>query len=151
MNRDAVVPPRRQVGGSFRITTAQDDPLLLEWLPRFDADAGLPADRDPVRSIDRRRRPGGGFWLWEDGGPTCLVGHTPLLCGVPRIGPVFTPRSARGQGYAQALTAAVCSALLARGAEAVTLFADAANPASNAAYLAIGFRPVGEIVEIAFT
>jgi predicted GNAT family acetyltransferase len=41
--------------------------------------------------------------------------------------------------------------LLAGGAVAVTLFADAANPVSNAAYRAIGFEPVGSVLEVGFS
>ena len=147
---DAVLPPRRDVPGTARLTTERDDPLLEGWLRVFRVDTGISRAEDPRRVIAGRRRSGGHYWVWEDAAPTCLVGHTAPVYGVPRVGPVFTAREARGRGFAQRLTAHVCAALLAGGASALTLFADAANPASNAAYRAIGFRPVGETVEIDF-
>ena len=145
-----VRPPRRSVSGQARPATEADDALLQGWYRQFDEDIGQPDGPDPRRSIEGRRRSGGGFWLWEDGGPRCMVSHTASLAGVPRIGPVFTARGSRGRGYGQALTAEVCGGLLSSGAAAVTLFADVANPASNAAYVAVGFEPVGRVVEVAF-
>jgi predicted GNAT family acetyltransferase len=147
---DQVRPPRRSVPGHARLTTEADDVLLHEWLRQFNEDIGEPLESDPRRSLETRRRSGGGFWLWEDTKPRCLVGHTSSLAGIPRIGPVFTARDARGRGYGQALTADVCNRLLLSGATAVTLFADEANPASNAAYVAIGFESVGSVVEVSF-
>jgi predicted GNAT family acetyltransferase len=143
--------PRRSVPGYPRPATETDDALLEQWYRQFDEDIGQPDGPDPGRSIEGRRRSGGGFWLWEDAEPRCLVGHTVPLAGVPRIGPVFTARDARGRGYGQALTAHVCDTLLAGGTVAVTLFADAANPVSNAAYRAIGFEPVGSVLEVGFS
>lgn len=142
--------PRRSVPGYARLATETDQELMEDWYRQFDEDIGQPDGPDPRRSIEGRLRSGGGFWLWEDGGPRCLVGHTAPLAGVPRIGPVFTARNARGRGYGQMLTAHVCERLLSAGASALTLFADAANPASNAAYLAIGFEPVGSVMEVEF-
>jgi predicted GNAT family acetyltransferase len=147
---DHVQQPRRSVPGAARPATNRDDELLHVWLGQFNEDTGVAHERDPQRSIDSRRRSGGGFWLWEDGVPVCLVGHTASLAGVPRIGPVFTTRDARGRGYGQALTAEVCGRLLSLGATALTLFADSANPASSAAYRAIGFAPVGGVLEVEF-
>jgi GNAT superfamily N-acetyltransferase len=148
---DHVQQPRRSVPGTVRPATEADDALLSEWLREFNEDVGGPThEPDPQRSLENRRRSGGGFWLWDDGAPRCLVGHTASLAGVPRIGPVFTARDARGHGFGQALTADVCRRLLASGATAVTLFADDANPASNAAYRAIGFEPVGSVLEVTF-
>jgi predicted GNAT family acetyltransferase len=69
---------------------------------------------------------------------------------VPRIGPVYTPAEHRGHGYAAALTAAVAEDALAKGAVAVTLFADAANPTSNNVYRRIGFREVAWVVDLRF-
>jgi predicted GNAT family acetyltransferase len=48
----------------------------------------------------------------------------------------------RGRGYAGAVTAEVSGAALAAGATDVVLFADAANPTSNALYQRIGYAPL---------
>ena len=60
--------------------------------------------------------------------------------GVSRIGPVFTPRSSRGRGYGSAVTAAAAHLARRGGVDDVVLFADLANPTSNAIYQRIGFE-----------
>ena len=79
-----------------------------------------------------------------------MCGRTPTVCGVPRIGPVWTPPDHRRHGYAAAVTGYVCEHALRAGATACTLFADATNPTSNGVYERIGFRPVAETVEADF-
>ncbi len=68
-----------------------------------------------------------------------------------RIGPVYTVPQHRGHGYGSAVTAAAASWALQAGARHVVLNTDLSNPISNAIYPRIGFRPVYDAVEIAFT
>ncbi len=142
-----------------RLRTAYDDeaPLALEWFQRFHADAdeqaghGGHADRaegitqDEVR--DRIRN--GRIWMWVDDGdaPRHLTGANPPAYGVARIGPVYTPKEHRGRGYASAAVAEVSRLLRAEGSR-VTLFTDQANPTSNGIYIALGFEPVVDMVEL---
>jgi predicted GNAT family acetyltransferase len=70
--------------------------------------------------------------------------------GVSRIGPVFTPREQRGHGYGSAVTAAAVQLAHRSGTPDVVLFADLANPTSNAIYQRIGFEPVADSVRIDF-
>jgi predicted GNAT family acetyltransferase len=98
-----------------------------------------------------RIRAGGGLWIWDvDGEPVSMCGRTAPVCGVPRIGPVWTPREHRRRGFAAAISAFVCAEALSGGARACTLFADAANATSNGVYERIGFRRVAESVEADF-
>lgn len=69
-------------------------------------------------------------------------------CGVSRIGPVFTPLACRGHGYASAVTTVAAQTARHWGADDVVLFADLANPISNAVYQRIGFEPVCDSVRI---
>ena len=62
-----------------------------------------------------------------------------------RIGPVYTPPSERGHGYASALVAAASQAQLDEGLAFCFLFTDLANPTSNHIYQAIGYEPVTDI------
>lgn len=57
---------------------------------------------------------------------------------------VHTPVALRGRGYAGAVTAEVSRAALAAGARDVVLFADRANPTSNALYQRLGYRPLAD-------
>ncbi len=142
-----------------RLRPAYDDeaPLALEWFRRFHLDADEQAghaghaDRGEAASMDdvqdRIRR--GRVWMWVDDGdtPRHLTGANPPAFGVARIGPVFTPKEHRGRGYASAAVAEVSRHLLAEGAR-VTLFTDQANPTSNRIYVALGFEPVIDMVEL---
>ncbi len=90
--------------------------------------------------------------MWVDDGdtPRHLTGANPPAYGVARIGPVYTPKEHRGRGYASAAVAEVSAQLRAEG-NRVTLFTDQANPTSNRIYLALGFEPVVDMVELTIT
>jgi RimJ/RimL family protein N-acetyltransferase len=135
-----LVPPPAPAGAA-RVAEAADADVCRRFIDEFMAESGAKADGDPdvVGRVIAQRR----LWLWHNGaGPVCMVGHTPTVGGVTRIGPVWTPPEHRRHGYAAALTAAVARPLLDRGR--VVLFADRANATSTGVYLRIGFRPVGE-------
>ena len=68
-----------------------------------------------------------------------------------RVGPVYTPPDGRRRGYAEAVTAAVTARALARGRRFCFLFTDLANPTSNGIYRRIGYRPVCDVDQWAFT
>ena len=76
-----------------------------------------------------------------------LTGANPPSFGVARIGPVYTPPAQRRKGYAGAAVAAV-SALLRDAGARVCLFTDQANPTSNGVYVALGYRPVVDMVNL---
>lgn len=65
--------------------------------------------------------------------------------------PVYTSSHLRGHGYAGAVTVEVSRAALAAGATEVVLFADPANPTSNALYRRIGYLPVTDIAVYDFS
>ena len=60
------------------------------------------------------------------------------------------PDSVRGHGYGSAVTAAAARQAWLGGAHDVVLFADLANPISNAIYQRIGFEPVCDSLRIDF-
>ena len=67
------------------------------------------------------------------------------------ISGVYTFPSKRGQGYATALVAGMCGQALADGREFVTLFTDKQNLVSNAVYQHVGFYPVCDYHQYAFS
>lgn len=91
----------------------------------------------------------GAYWVWEDrdGKLVSLAAHSPPAWGVARVGPVYTPPSARGRGYAAGVTYEVTSTLLTRGVGAV-LFTDLVTPAPNRLYRRLGYRPVAQWVSL---
>lgn len=78
-----------------------------------------------------------------------LTGSNAASFGAQRIGPVYTPAAFRGHGYgyASATVAEVSRRYLAAGVRPC-LFTDQANPASNAIYQAIGYRPVVDMISL---
>lgn len=103
------------------------------------------ADRDIL--ADRGDR----FLLWDvAGAPVGMALLRAAAAGVSRIGPVFTPTNRRGSGYGSAVTAAASQAPLDRGDAEVVLFADLANPTSNAIYQKLGYAPVTDCVRVDF-
>ena len=95
---------------------------------------------------------GGHVVLWTvDGEPVAMARVHGCLLGMSRIGPVYTPPQHRGHGYGAAVTAQAVRHAWSRGARDVVLFADDANPVSNRIYRRLGFVPVGENVQYAFT
>jgi ribosomal protein S18 acetylase RimI-like enzyme len=147
---DQIVAPHPSPGTPRRIAGEADLAVATTWFEAFVAEVGIPGG-DHRGAIEYRMNNGGAVWFWErDGEPVCLVGRHPIVSGVSRIGPVYTPPQHRRRGYAAALTAAASRHALDDGAIAVTLFTDAANTTSNEVYRRIGFREVGTAVNLRF-
>jgi predicted GNAT family acetyltransferase len=153
---DTLVPPR-PARGALRAATLQDVGLALEWYEAFARDADEQAGRPPGSIHDvaeteetmLRRIEAGRVWLWTDerGMPVHLSAMNATAFGAARIGPVYTPKEHRGQGYAGNTVAALSRRILDAGAMPC-LFTDQANPASNALYAALGYRPVVDMVNL---
>jgi len=129
--------------GLLRAAAAEDIPLLRDWSAAFFAEAGLPAsERDSfiARLADMVAVPR--LWLWDNGGPVCMLGHTETTPRTARIGPVFTPPDVRGKGYATAAVTDLTRRLLAGGRTWCLLFADVDNPVSTAMYRRIGYEEI---------
>ena len=108
-------------------------------------------DGGGVGFVDHAKRVGDRFMLWDvDGTPVSMAMLRAPAAGVSRIGPVFTPLTHRGHGYGSAVTAAAAELAHRSGTPDVVLFADLANPVSNAIYQRIGFEAVRDSVCIDF-
>jgi predicted GNAT family acetyltransferase len=135
--------------GAAREATAGDRALLESWLAAFGEETGE-SFRSPSAVVDDQLSYHG-LTLWEDGGAiVSLAGQQRPAAGAVRVGPVYTPPGGRRRGYAGAVTAAVSQAALDGGADHVILFTDLANPASNALYQRLGYRPVEDRVVLRF-
>lgn len=151
-----LIPPA-PTSGHFRWAASADRALLVEWGMAFEREALGVAEPDRAnfelwadQMIDRTDYRGLG--IWEDAGRMVSYagyrGRTPH--GV-RVAPVYTPPALRGRGYASACTAALSQFLLASGHQRCFLNTDLANPTSNKIYQAIGYRPVGDALELRFS
>ena len=141
------------VSGVHRYATGADHAMLVAWVELFFVET-FSHQRDDAageRFIDNAYTVGDRFVLWEDNGtPVSMAMLRAPAAGVSRIGPVFTPRSSRGRGYGSAVTAAAASLARRDGVDDVVLFADLANPTSNAIYQRIGFESAGDSVRVDF-
>jgi predicted GNAT family acetyltransferase len=139
--------------GAARLATEEDLPLLLAWHADFVSEA-VP---DHVGDDDAMRRrltalvADGGFWLWASGDVVSMTGASAAPPAGVRIGPVYTPPSRRGHGFATALVAHASAHALAHGVARCWLHTDLANPTSNAIYQRIGYEWVCEATELRFT
>jgi GNAT superfamily N-acetyltransferase len=140
------------VSGAPRDANGDDRDLIAEWVQQFFEDAfGRARSGDGVEFVAAADQAGHRFVLWDaDGAPVSMAMLRVPALGVSRIGPVFTPRDRRGRGYGSAVTAAAAELAHRSGTPDVVLFADLANPTSNAIYQRIGFEPVDDSVRIDF-
>jgi len=162
------------VPGAARPATAADAALLGAWRAAFTAETGVgqtgsrPPPEVAVGQSGSRPPPevavgqtgshpppevavGPGEWLWQvDGVPVAQASARPVIAGMSRIGPVYTPPEHRRHGYGAAVTAAASRWALDVGARLVVLFTDAGNPSTNALYPRLGYRYRHDAVMLEF-
>lgn len=141
-------PPRRPAGHS-RPAARSDRDLMIKWMRAFNRDAGVP-EMNVDSAIERRLR-GGRLFVWENDRLGSMVGTSPPIAGVVRLGPVYTPPEVRRHGYATALVADVSRRALVAGATKCMLYTDLANPTSNSIYQAVGYRRSNDAQEYRFS
>lgn len=146
---DWVVDPPRSPSGRLRLAQPSERPLLIEWWQSFAKEAGSIEGIRAAASVDARLGQDG-LLVWDDGGPVSVVGISPPVAGVVRIGPVYTPHERRRHGYAGKAVADVSRRVLAHGARACMLFTDLSNPTSNKIYREVGYQRVGAWEEHVF-
>ncbi|GFE18712.1 N-acetyltransferase [Streptomyces glebosus] len=140
-----LTPPTPVPAGRGRLVGGQDREQLMLFLREFTTDVREAVTIDTAswagtRFADKHFT----FWETPDGTPVSMAGATSMVGGMVRVDPVYTPAHLRGRGYAGAVTAEVSQAALTAGATDVALYADPANPTSNALYQRIGYRPIAE-------
>jgi GNAT superfamily N-acetyltransferase len=150
---DALVAPVG-VPGAARRAGRGDVDVLAEWRHAFAVEDNGSWNQfaSPRDVVDLSLRLGSGEMLWEvDGVPVAQASARPVVAGMSRVGPVYTPPEHRRHGYAAAVTAAASQWALDQGARLVVLFTDLANPTTNRLYPRIGYRPVHDAAEVGFT
>lgn len=115
--------PPRPARGQLRLASAPDRTLLVAWMDAFVHEAGVIGSGQSGAMVDARLGRGG-LLVWDDGGPVSLVGRSPPVAGVVRIGPVYTPPERRRRGYGASAVAAASRRSLAEGASKCMLLTD---------------------------
>lgn len=130
-----LVPPDQMPEG--HALDGRDHADVIHWCTEFAAAVGETVDSwAGSRFADKH------FTFWETDAPVAMAGLTPMLAGMVRVDPVYTPARFRGRGYAGAVTVAVSRAALDAGATDVVLYTDPANVTSNALYRRLGYVPI---------
>ncbi|WP_426567525.1 GNAT family N-acetyltransferase [Streptomyces canus] len=150
-----LTPPQPHPEGRGRIVGAKDREQVVRWCREFCVDVGEQSSIDLIdsgawadsRFGDRHFT----FWETPDGTPVSMAAATSLVGGMIRVDPVYTPARLRGRGYAGAVTVEVSRAALAAGATDVVLFADPANPTSNALYQRLGYVRIADFTGYRFS
>lgn len=147
-----LTPPEPLPAGRSRVLGEQNLAEAIFWCGEFSKAVGedvtINADTwAETRYADKR------YTLWEtpDGTPVSIAGMNPLIGGQIQVDIVYTPAHLRGHGYAAAVSAEVSRAALAAGAKDVVLFADVANPTSNALYQRLGYRAITDWIAYDFS
>ena len=73
------VEPVRPTPGSARLATAADHGLVTEWVVAFGAATSDPAAARRTADEVAYFISLGSFWMWDDGGPACVVGVKPRV------------------------------------------------------------------------
>ncbi|MFC8832984.1 GNAT family N-acetyltransferase [Streptomyces griseoincarnatus] len=151
----ALTPPRPHPEGRAHLAGAEDRELVVRRCREFCVEVGEQPSIDLIDagSWDRSRFGDRHFTFWRtpDGTPVSMAAVTSVTGGMVRVDPVHTPPRFRGHGYAGAVTAAVSRAALRAGATDVVLFADPANPTSNALYQRLGYVRLTDCAGYRFT
>lgn len=143
-------PPDPSPPGAARLARNADRSLLIDWVTAFGREVKQ-AETDIEQTVGDRLGYGG-FTLWETAGqPVSLAGLSRPVAGHVRVGPVYTPPQFRGCGFAAAVATAVSRAALAAGARPLVLFTDLSNPASNDLFERLGYEPLADYADIAFS
>ncbi|MFJ6682640.1 GNAT family N-acetyltransferase [Streptomyces werraensis] len=150
-----LTPPRPHPEGRAQVAGAADRELVVRWCREFCVEVGEQPSIDLIDAgaWDRSRFGDRHFTFWRtpDGTPVSMTAVTSVTGGMVRVDPVYTPSRFRGHGYAGAVTAAVSRAAREAGATDVALFADPANPTSNALYRRLGYVHLTDCAGYRFT
>jgi hypothetical protein len=136
------------ITGRFRLSTEADASLLRSWVDRFVVESGAtPSGQDQVGPMVRAGR----MFVWEvDGTVVSMAAISVAEGGVSRVQYVYTPAAERNHGYASACVAALTARELTTPGRTCMLYTDLANPTSNGIYQAVGYRRVGDAVDLRF-
>lgn len=136
----ALAQPEPAPNGLPRLAVADDHALLVGWYAAFAAESGTASSGADFNAVVGQRTAEGLLHVWEDDGrPVAFAGASPVIAGMSRIGPVYTPPELRRRGYASGVVAAASAHVLSQGAAEVLLYTDLENPTSNSIYQQLGY------------
>ena len=133
---------------NMQVVSAQDvtKNILIKWMKSYEIEAlGALNDGTLEKQVQEnwnlRLQKNDSWVLLLDGIPVALSGFNARLTDMIQVGPVWTPPEYRNKGFARLLLAYTLQQEKIKGSKKAILFTD--NPAAIKAYLAIGFKKIG--------
>jgi RimJ/RimL family protein N-acetyltransferase len=123
--------------------------LVIRWRIEYSLETlgadDTPELRESCRASIERSLQEGSTWLLEDGGqPVACTSFNTAIAEAVQVGGVWTPPELRGRGYARCVVAASLRDARAEGVNRAILFTGKQNLPAQKAYLALGFRQIGD-------
>jgi len=148
---DALKVPSSLAGGAqtCRRAAPGDIAMLAGWRRAYRIEAlGEPDRPELLRTshddIARTQAGGSLFLLLEGARPLSMCAFNARHPRCVQIGAVWTPNGLRSRGYGRAVVAGALLAAREEGVLRSVLFTDENNRAARTAYLALGYRRVGD-------
>jgi len=135
--------------GHLHRATEADLPLIKQWADGFHKDTHGDERNSPENDAAFYLSKGW-VYLWIDEKPVSMAMKSRPTENGMAVGYVYTPADLRGRGYASSCVAGLCRDILKSGYKFCTLYTNLANPVSNAIYMKIGFKPVGDSIDFTF-
>jgi predicted GNAT family acetyltransferase len=128
---------------------ARDLDLVTEWRIAYSLETlgakDTPELRAQCRGTMERSLAEGWTWVLEEGGqPVACTSFNTAIPEAVQVGGVWTPPELRGRGYARCVVAASLLEARKEGAQQAILFTGETNFPAQKAYLALGFRLIGD-------
>ena len=141
----------KKVPGFCRMLNEDDLEYTPDWEHHFCIDCRIPVYTHSESYERIKTRIGKNIhYIWEDRLPVSQAVWGRNTPNSAAISWVYTPPEHRGKGYATAVVAELSKSILESGKTSCCLFADTANPASQAVYRKLGYYDVCEFYEIKF-
>lgn len=147
---ELIVPaPVLQGESQGRRIQARDLELMTEWQVAYSLEAlgaeESPELREGCRTAMERSIQDGSTWLLEVGGrPVACSSFNTAMKEAVQVGGVWTPPELRRRGYGRSVVAVSLMDARAEGVEKAILFTGEDNIPAQKAYLALGFRHIGD-------
>lgn len=138
--------PQDMSGISLRPSEEGDLPILTVWNHAYNVEVlgftdNAASRKVSVKEAKRTIKHGRQRVLLKNGQIVAQTNFNAAMPDAVQIGGVYTPPSARGNGYARRAVAAHLDEAFSAGAEHAILFS--ASESASKAYRAIGFREIG--------
>lgn len=132
----------------MNVVSTQDVPksILIEWMKSYDIEAlgalnNETLEKQAQEQWNLRLKKNNSWVLLLEGTPVALSAFNARLADMVQVGPVWTPPEYRNKGFARLLLSYTLHQEKLQGTKQAILFTD--NPAAIKAYLAIGFKKIG--------